>query len=505
MHDGISSLVEYLTTTAWAMEPGVLDKLAMIVKRHVDGVRLTETEISAATGGKSDLNTDGSRAMVVEDGLAIISISGVIARHSSLVNGSSQPKGTGLNSIRNNLQAAMANDEVAAIFLYVDSPGGAGTGLPDLADEIRAADKIKPVYAFTENQAASAAYWLASQARQVWSTRDAATGSIGVYAVIVDESRAAKNQGFDVSVVRTGPLKGAYVPGSPVGEAFIGHVQEEVSAMFADFQEAVSRGRGLTGDALAAVSDGRSFRGTNAMALGLIDGIKTLPQAIEAARTAVGLAGESKDNNKRPAAGSSKRGSVGGNAEDSKLQGENMNKSTKTPAGEAEVNESAAGEQTTINLAEETAKILKAERQRTADINAAMPGEAFAEIREKAIADGIDVPAAKALGFEAANERVAALTSELATLKAAVGKAGVPLPSLAGKASDAEGPDEEAERAKAAGTNTQATMAAKYEARVDQLVAGGKTRGMAFNAATKEMPDEHEAWIAANQPVAGSQ
>ena len=151
------------------------------------------------------------------------------------------------------------------------------------------------------------------------------------------------------------------------------------------------------------------------------------------------------------------------------------------------------------DLAAHTATVLADERKRVAAIEAALPGDAFSAIRQKATFDGLDVAGAKALGFDAAREQLAAATAELTTLKASIGRAGIKAGAIkADEPSDAEGQDEEAKRA--AEKDPEKAAAVAYEARVDELVASGKSRGQAYNLATKELPEGHAAWVKLGQP-----
>ena len=118
--------------------------------------------------------------------VAVIPIHGTLVRRTSGIEAES-----GLASytgIAAQLDAALASPEIAAILLDIDSPGGESGGVFDLADRIRAASEVKPVWAVANDMAFSAAYALASAATRVFVARTGGVGSIGVIAMHVDQS-----------------------------------------------------------------------------------------------------------------------------------------------------------------------------------------------------------------------------------------------------------------------------------------------------------------------------
>jgi protease-4 len=105
-------------------------------------------------------------------------------------------------------------------------------------------------------------------------------GSIGVIGVLEDSTGAAEQAGIEVHVITTGPFKGMGIPGTPVTDAHLGEAQRLVDGIFSHFKGDVSRGRGLSGKALDAVSDGRVFLADQAKRLGLIDEVQSLDTAL---------------------------------------------------------------------------------------------------------------------------------------------------------------------------------------------------------------------------------
>lgn len=182
---------------------------------------------------------------------------------------------------RRAIRAAVADESVGSILLVIDSPGGYVEGTADLAAEIVKARESKPVRAFVEDLCASAAYWIASQAEKVWANADTADiGSIGVYTVIEDSSKAAELAGVTVHLIATGDLKGAGEPGVPVTDAMLAAWQERIDGTMSVFKKAVMSGRQMDAKAFDAVSSGRTWKAPEAKRLGLIDGVRTLDEVV---------------------------------------------------------------------------------------------------------------------------------------------------------------------------------------------------------------------------------
>jgi signal peptide peptidase SppA len=163
-----------------------------------------------------------------------------------------------------------------SIILDIDSPGGAVTGIPELADKIVAIEEVSPVIARTNGMMCSAAYWLACAAGRIQATRTADVGSIGVYSVFYDESVAAHNAGLKVEVFKAGRLKGEGIPGTPLSPEMKEIIKEGVLDVYADFTSFVTARRAEHEQTISAETmQGLSYSGVKAQALGLIDDLIT--------------------------------------------------------------------------------------------------------------------------------------------------------------------------------------------------------------------------------------
>jgi signal peptide peptidase SppA len=176
---------------------------------------------------------------------------------------------TSTQATRKALTHAIENKEVTSIELNIDSPGGTVAGVQELSDDI--AKLTKPVTAKISDLCASAAYWLASQTQGISANAGAQVGSIGVYTVMRDSSRAAENAGIKTHVLASHPLKGAGVPGSVVTDEQLADTQRLIDATANLFTAHVMRGRKMTDEQVKKVATGQVWLADEAKKFGLID------------------------------------------------------------------------------------------------------------------------------------------------------------------------------------------------------------------------------------------
>lgn len=175
---------------------------------------------------------------------------------------------------------ATMDPAVQSIVLWMDSPGGATAGLADLADAVKSAASQKPVIAQVDGMAASAAYWVASQATRIHAGRMDMVGSIGTRMMLYDYSALFAKEGIEAVAIDTGEFKSAGAMGTRITEAHKAEFQKMVDALFAEFKQAVVSGRRMNPAQLDKLADGRVFGASEALQLGLIDAITPLNQTL---------------------------------------------------------------------------------------------------------------------------------------------------------------------------------------------------------------------------------
>jgi len=206
---------------------------------------------------------------------------GVLPLHGPSMKARSKYGGYSTVDARRQLRAMAADDRVGAILLHVDSPGGHVAGTKELADEVAAVDAVKPVHAYLEDAGASAAYWVASQARTIAANAMAMVGSLGTFTVLYDLSKSAEMDGVQVHVVSTGERKGAAAPGTPVTDGDLVEAQRLVDGFDAFFRAAVRDGRELGAKDASAIWTGSVWLAGEAKALGLVDRVETLDATVD--------------------------------------------------------------------------------------------------------------------------------------------------------------------------------------------------------------------------------
>ena len=237
------------------------------------GARIGLADLAAPVG-----YTPAARALGPPSGkVAVIPIHGTLVRRTSGIEAES-----GLASytgIAAQLDAALASPEIAAILLDIDSPGGESGGVFDLADRIRAASEVKPVWAVANDMAFSAAYALASAATRLFVARTGGVGSIGVIAMHVDQSVKDAHDGVRYTAVFAGERKNDLNPHEPISNEAHAVLKAEVDRIYDLFVETVARHRGLDADAVRATEAGLFF-GPDAVATGLADAVGSLDDAL---------------------------------------------------------------------------------------------------------------------------------------------------------------------------------------------------------------------------------
>ncbi|MDE2472037.1 MAG: S49 family peptidase, partial [Bradyrhizobium sp.] len=269
---GVPHLDQYFGVWAILEEPfraAVARAKQINLQVHVAETRAQQIQQQPkAAGDRKPYGMSGS--------VAVIEMSGELMKFAS-----SLSSGTGTVAVRRQVRAAAADEDVGAIVLRIDSPGGTVSGTQDLADDVAAAAAKKPVYAFIEDLGASAAYWVASQASKIFAANATTiVGSIGTFAVIEDQSGAAAMEGVKVHVIRAGEFKGGTVAGAPVEQKTLAWWQEMVDALNEQFVRGVAKGRGLTLTRVRELADGRAHVGQAAAALGLVDGIQSFDETL---------------------------------------------------------------------------------------------------------------------------------------------------------------------------------------------------------------------------------
>lgn len=188
------------------------------------------------------------------------------------------------------LGTARRNQRVHAVVLDINSPGGGATGSEALHVAVKRLAAQKPVVAWIRSTGASGAYFLACAATRIVAFPSAIVGSIGVISVRPIAVDALRRLGTRIEVTKTGQFKDLGAPWREPTEADAAKEQELVQAVFRRFTAAVRAGRGFDEPALARVTTGEVWLGTQALELGLVDAlVEDEEGAVEVAQDLAGL------------------------------------------------------------------------------------------------------------------------------------------------------------------------------------------------------------------------
>ena len=202
-----------------------------------------------------------------------------------------QPAGTvGADSTSRLIREAREDEEVKALVLRVDSPGGSAFASEVIRQELELVQTMgKPVVVSMGGVAASGGYWISATADEIWATPTTITGSIGVFALMPTFEDSLSTIGVARDGVGTSSLTGALDPVSGVTERMGNVLQASVDHTYARFVNLVARGRDMAPEAVESVAQGRVWSGRKAHDLGLVDGLGHLDDAIVAAAVRAGV------------------------------------------------------------------------------------------------------------------------------------------------------------------------------------------------------------------------
>ena len=259
-----------LPGTTWALQRAVLEHL-------VEQARLDTAGLEAAVAALSRSRPVGRSRQQV----AVLPIVGLLfPRGTSLL---AQILGaTSLEETGRELRTLAADESVGAIVLDMDTPGGMVEGTTEFAAEVRRAREQKPVVAVANFVAASAGYWIAASATEVVAAPSAKVGSIGVFALHDDRSKALEAEGVTRTVISAGKHKVEGNELGPLSDEARATAQALVDEAYGQFVADVATGRGVSVSAVrdGGFGEGRALSARKALEAGMVDRIETLDQTI---------------------------------------------------------------------------------------------------------------------------------------------------------------------------------------------------------------------------------
>jgi hypothetical protein len=194
-------IARYVSSTLWAITPEKMAELLEVLAFRAAGHTFSADEIRARIG---DGGGSGGGA-TKRGGVAVIPIRGTIAHRMGGMDDSSG--GTSAERIGAMLDQVAGDASIGTVVYDIDSPGGTVPGVQELAAKMFALRSSKMQIAQVNSLAASAAYWLASQADEIVSIPSGNAGSIGVFTAHQDLSKALEQAGVNVTLISAGKYK----------------------------------------------------------------------------------------------------------------------------------------------------------------------------------------------------------------------------------------------------------------------------------------------------------
>lgn len=213
---------------------------------------------------------------------------GVVVAEGDVIDGNAPLGAVGGLSTANLISRAREDDQIKALVLRINSPGGSAFGSELIRRELELTRKAgKPVIVSMGNVAASGGYWMSMAADEVIADPTTVTGSIGVFAMLPTAEKAMDKIGVHSAGTTTAWLRGGYDPTRAIDPRFADLVQQSVNHIYGDFIGKAAQARNLTPEQVDAVAQGRVWTGKQAKERGLIDALGSFSDALtEAAKRA---------------------------------------------------------------------------------------------------------------------------------------------------------------------------------------------------------------------------
>ncbi len=214
----------------------------------------------------------------------------VITAVGNIVTGDQPPGTIGGDSLANLIAATAEQEGVRALVLRVNSGGGSVFASEVIRQELLRTQALGiPVVISMGAVAASGGYYIAAEADEIWATPGTITGSIGVFAAVPTFERLLERIGVYTDGVGTTDLAGSLRLDRPLNPQVAAIIRSGVDFSYANFRHLVQEGRDMTPEEVDALAEGRVWSAPDALENGLLDGIGSLADAIDAAAARAGL------------------------------------------------------------------------------------------------------------------------------------------------------------------------------------------------------------------------
>jgi protease IV len=214
----------------------------------------------------------------------------VVVASGEILDGDHPPGTIGGDSTAALLREARFDEQIAAVVLRIDSPGGSVFASEVIRREIEALKAAgKPIIASMSSTAASGGYYIAMNADEIWASPTTLTGSIGVFSVVPSLERTLAKLGIHTDGIGTTPLSGGVSMERSLSAQQREILQLSVDYEYRQFTGKVAQARGKTEAEIDTIAQGRVWAGSHAQERGLVDHLGSFQDAIAAAATRANL------------------------------------------------------------------------------------------------------------------------------------------------------------------------------------------------------------------------
>jgi protease-4 len=228
-----------------------------------------------------------SQRAIEQEGLPLIAI---IPVEGTLVPGDSEEGMAGSDTIIGYIDTALEAEDLAAIVLRVNSPGGSVFASDLIRRKLSEATEADiPVIVSMGSVAASGGYWISAEADEIWALPTTITGSIGAFSAFPTIEGIVDYIGVTVDGVGTTPLAGEASLNRGLSPEMASIVQALANGAYEDFIELVANGRDMSEEAVQRVAEGLVWTGAEASQIGLVDKVGGLDAAVAAAAELAGV------------------------------------------------------------------------------------------------------------------------------------------------------------------------------------------------------------------------
>lgn len=208
----------------------------------------------------------------------------VIYAEGQIVQGTSEQGTLGSTTLADQLAEARLDEEVKAVVLRVNSPGGSALASEVIWREMELLRQQKPVIVSMGDYAASGGYYISAPADAIIADATTLTGSIGVFGLMFNAEKALNNKlGITIDVAKTNPSADMGMPFRAVSSSERAHIMRGIEQVYSTFVNHVADGRNMTFDSVDAIGQGRVWTGNDGNRIGLVDEIGGLKYAIAVA------------------------------------------------------------------------------------------------------------------------------------------------------------------------------------------------------------------------------